>query len=320
MKRTKLPDNKGFDFKIKAVPGKGLSGRFIFPPFSVLRAMEGEWMRRKQQWISLGIESEIGRGETPDSTTSNTKEDAIDGLTFRSTGFMADIIKERGGGTSIFDPVLCELMYAWFCPTAGQVVDPFAGGSVRGIVAAYMGYKYWGSELRQEQVDANKKQGEQITPNCTPEWVCGDAMQEVIHAPDADFIFSCPPYGNLEVYSDLEGDISNMDYYEFYDAYHKIIRRCCHKLKQNRFACFVVANFRDKKTGFYYDFVGDTVRAFESNGVKLYNEAVLVTATGSLPVRVGRQFAAGRKLGKTHQNILVFYKGDPKQIKETFNQ
>ncbi len=319
MKKVELPDG-GFDFKITTTPGKGLSGKFIFPPFSVFRAMDGEWMRRKQQWLALGIESEVGRGETPNEGTSETKKGEVDGLTFRSTGFMADIIKERGGGTSVFDPVLCELMYTWFCPTGGQVVDPFAGGSVRGIVAAYMGYRYWGSELRPEQVTANEKQGEQITPKCGPTWACGDAAQELKNAPDADFIFSCPPYGNLEVYSELEGDISNMGYYEFYGAYCKIIRRCFHKLKQNRFACFVVANFRDKKTGFYYDFVGDTVRAFESYGVKLYNEAVLVTATGSLPVRVGRQFTAGRKLGKTHQNVLVFYKGDPKQIKGIFNE
>jgi len=37
-----------------------------------------------------------------------------------------------------------------------------------------------------------------------------------------------------------------------------------------------------------------------------------------LPVRVTKQFQAGRKIGKTHQNILVFYKGDPKKIKKEF--
>ena len=39
---------------------------------------------------------------------------------------------------------------------------------------------------------------------------------------------------------------------------------------------------------------------------------MLVTAVGSLPLRVGRQFSPARKLGKTHQNVLVFVKGDPK--------
>jgi len=43
-----------------------------------------------------------------------------------------------------------------------------------------------------------------------------------------------------------------------------------------------------------------------------------VTAAGSLPVRVTRQFQSGRKLGKTHQNMLVFFKGDPSRIGEEF--
>jgi DNA modification methylase len=50
-------------------------------------------------------------------------------------------------GTSIFDPVLCELAYRWFSPPAGLVLDPFAGGSVRGIVAAKLGRRYVGVDL-----------------------------------------------------------------------------------------------------------------------------------------------------------------------------
>lgn len=33
---------------------------------------------------------------------------------------------------------------------------------------------------------------------------------------------------------------------------------------------------------------------------------------GGEPIRAGKQFASGRKLGKTHQNVLVFVKGDGK--------
>lgn len=89
-------------------------------------------------------------------------------------------------------------------------------------------------------------------------------------------------------------------------------------LKDNRFACFVVGEVRDKKTGFYRNFVGDTIQAFVNAGAYYYNEIILVTAIGSLPIRVGKQFQSGRKIGKTHQNILVFYKGDPKEIKSLF--
>ena len=323
IQRTKLPTkNKGFDLQVKQLPGKGLAGRFLIPPFSVLSAREGGWQKRKRQWIAIGIKSEIGRKD--DLTISGqaaffdyyrVKEGTrkpikkVDGLTFCSTGFMADIIAQRGGGTSIFDPVLCELMYAWFCPEGGQIVDPFAGGSVRGIVAGMMGYKYHGIDLSEKQIEANEEQRKKICPEADLTWICGDAMEELNEAPTADFIFSCPPYGDLERYSDDPSDLSTMEYYTFIAAYKRIIRRCIKKLKPGCLACFVVGDFRDKKTGNYRGFVADTIKAFQECGAELYNDAILVTCVGSLPIRAGRQFEAGRKLGKTHQNILVFKKG-----------
>ena len=131
----------------------------------------------------------------------------------------------------------------------------------------------------------------------------------------ADFVFSCPPYGDLEVYSDLEADLSTMDHMAFIDAYRGIIAAAVGKLKPDRFACFVVGDFRDGK-GIYRNFVSDTIDAFLRADAKLYNECILVTAVGSLPIRAGKQFAASRKLGKTHQNVLVFVKGDPKKATE----
>lgn len=48
----------------------------------------------------------------------------------------------------------------------------------------------------------------------------------------------------------------------------------------------------------------------------VWNDAMLVTAVGSLPIRTGRQFTAARKLGRTHQSVLVFVKGDPRHATE----
>lgn len=82
----------------------------------------------------------------------------------------------------------------------------------------------------------------------------------------------------------------------------------CRQHPNQHFACFVVGEVRDQK-GNYRDFVGDTVQAFRDAGAEYHNEAILVTAAGSLPIRAGRQFAASRRLGKTHQNVLLFQKG-----------
>ena len=219
---------------------------------------------------------------------------------------------QNASGTSIFDPVLCELAYSWFTPKGARVLDPFAGGSVRGIVAAYLGREYVGIDLRAEQVQANEKQGRDIVPDAAPVWIVGDS-RDAIPQQEFDFVLSCPPYYDLEIYSDDPQDISNAeDYATFLEVYRDIIAQSVARLRDDRFACFVVGDVRDKR-GNYYDFVGDTVQAFRDAGCEYYNEAILVTAVGSLPIRVGRQFASGRKLGKTHQNVLVFVKGDGKR-------
>mgnify|MGYP001565247979 CR=1 FL=1 len=221
----------------------------------------------------------------------------------------------KATGTSIFDPVLTELAYRWFCPPGGQVLDPFAGGSVRGIVASVLGYGYTGIDLRPEQVAANREQATLIVPDKPPEWIVGDARELASHTADpCDLVFSCPPYFDLEQYSDDPLDLSNMENYPaFLAAYRGIIAQAVALLRQDRFACVCVGDIRDRK-GFYRNFVADTIAVFQDAGAMLYNEAILVTAAGSLPIRIGRQFGGYRKLGKTHQNVLVFYKGDPQRI------
>jgi DNA modification methylase len=217
-------------------------------------------------------------------------------------------------GTSIFDPVLCELAYRWFSPVGGVVLDPFAGGSVRGIVASKLGREYVGVELRAEQVEANRAQAVRICDDPHPIWHVGDSRQIGEHArgTEADFIFSCPPYADLEVYSDDPADLSTLAYPEFREAYFEIVAESAKLLKDDRFACFVVGEVR-ARDGNYYGFVPDTIEAFRRAGLGFYNEAILITAAGSLPIRAGKQFEASRKLGKTHQNVLVFLKGDAKR-------
>jgi hypothetical protein len=213
-------------------------------------------------------------------------------------------------GTGIFDPVLTELIIRWFCPPAGLVLDCFAGGSVRGIVASTLGRRYIGVDLSERQIQSNHDQATLICPDNLPEWYVGDStrIDEILGNGRADLLFSCPPYGDLERYSDNPADISTMPYDRFMEAYRTIISKSLELLQNNRFACFVVGDFRDKD-GHLRNFDGDTIRAFLDAGAYLYNHAVLLTAVGSLPIRAGRAFSSNRKLGKTHQDVLIFVKG-----------
>jgi hypothetical protein len=313
-------------------PCPTLADRFMVAPFSVLDARRGWWAERKRAWIATGIDSGNGRADLLTFSKSsqppevyaakNLYEAKIGRVVSWDEFAQANPGALKQTGTSVFDPVLCELAYRWFSPAGGLVLDPFAGGSVRGIVAAKTGREYLGVDLRAEQVDANRAQAEKVCSEGTiPRWHCADSrtLGDEHTQVQADFVFSCPPYADLEVYSDDPADLSTMGYPQFVEAYREIIRKAVALLKADRFACFVVGEVRGKD-GAYLGFVNDTIAAFEAAGARFYNEAILITQAGSLAIRAGKGFSTSRKLGKTHQNVLVFVKGDPRRATEACGQ
>ena len=280
-----------------------LLDKFLVPPFSVLDTRQGYWQDRKRYWLDMGIKSEIGRND-----------DLLgDGL-----NRLAKAQKSNLTGTSIFDPVLCEVIYSWFNVDGGTIYDPFAGGSVRGVVAEKLGYEYTGIDLRLEQVEANRENAKELGVN--PTWHCDDSLNadKYVNDESVDLIFSCPPYADLEVYSDDERDLSNMDYEQFKSVYADIIAIACKKLKNDRFAVFVVGDVRDKK-GAYRNFVDYTKRCFNENGLVTYNELVLLNVVGTGALRA-KSAMRNRKMIKIHQNVLVMYKGDLKRIQSNFKE
>lgn len=121
-----------------------------------------------------------------------------------------------------------------------------------------------------------------------------------------DLVFSYPPYADLEVYSDLDGDISNLPYDKFLKAYEAIIGKACSKLKNGGLACFVVGEVRGGD-GNYIGFVPDTIACFRNHDMALYNEAIYLQPIASASMRADGNMKT-RKLVKVHQNVLVFKK------------
>lgn len=571
---------------LQAEAGRKLHERFLVPPFSVLDARQGYWRERKAAWVSLGIQSEVGRGSNllhmSETVLKGGKSLRAEDARFGTQGNIAG----DWTGTSVFDPVLCEVAYRWFCPPGGRILDPFAGGSVRGIVAASLGFSYVGVDLREEQVKANEEQAARIlgqasrtrgepegtsepdalTPvqrvgpywlkrddlfayagtnggkvrallafikanapkhilvswcsrespqqeriarvakalgltarihvpdgPCTPEsslaeqagaaivrhkhgrmsvlkaraekdaektggllvpwgmeckeaveatrrqlanlpaevkrivvptgsgvslagilwglqdappawrekpvlavsvgaawedrvarlgppgakplsvksplayeepaeqrslegvaldpiyeakcipflepgdllwcvgrrealaapttgvvsggsarWLTGDArdLDKHLAAEErVDLVFTCPPYFDLEKYSDDPADLSNMTWQDFLVAYQGIVSAAAARLRDDRFLILVVGDVRDQD-GNFRGLVKESIAAGEQAGLCLYNEAILIPPVGTLALRAARIFTAQRKLGKAHQNVLVFLKGD----------
>jgi DNA modification methylase len=263
----------------------------MIKPFSILDTRSKEWQERKRWWINTyNIQSELGREDT-ESRARFWEDNTV----------------------SIFDATLCEKMYEWFCPKEGRVLDPFAGGSVRGIVATEMGFIYNGIDLSDEQIEANKKQSDK------PNWITGDSewVIDSIYDKTQDFVFTCPPYYDLEKYTDNPADLSNMNADSFDKKYYSILKKAAAKLKDNRFFAVVVSEVREQsvtgnyKIGKYKGLVWKTIRACEEAGLHFYNDMILFNSQHQAARVVDTYFKRNRKIASVHQNILVFVKGNP---------
>lgn len=256
-------------FEYEAPPPVSLADRFGVPPFSVLDRRTGPWLARRRLWLSLGIQSELGRPfyesapggsprpirparelrpptDNPELTVDDIPDDPGDvvdgqgspGLIARPGGSPKGSLLSLGAttndtvfyyqkreveallgrklsteefirdhyvppdrtmlGTSVFDPVVAELAVRWWSAQRWRVLDPFAGGSVRGIVSAFLGRPYLGIELRPEQVDANREQMDIVRPGMPrPTWWQGDCAAVLPDLDDesADLILTCHPAG-----------------------------------------------------------------------------------------------------------------------------
>lgn len=285
-----------------------ITDRFIVNPFSVLRKVTGPWQDRKQYWDSYKFNGIVGR----DTKRYNAMPVNIGGAQSQSDDYVESI--------SSFDPVLCEIAYAWFSKPGDKIIDPFAGGSTRGITASILGRKYIGIDLSTKQVLANQTQYYEMEPSKfdgSAEWITGDSEFALDQIEDGtcQMLFTCPPYYNLEQYTHDKRDLSKQRTYEaFLDKYTTILTKAVAKVDEG-FIVIVVGEVRNPATGEYYGLVPDTINIFRQTGVAYYNELIIEDPIGSLPIRGIKYFKQSRKIGKHHQNMLVFYKGDLSKIR-----
>ena len=279
-----------------------LKDRFVVPPFSIIDSRQGYWQERKRLWKAItgnlsetrdGEFGKVGGASSPNTYTT------------------------INAGTSNFDPVFAEIMFKWFCPKGGSVLDPFGGEQTKGIVAGELGFKYEGVEIREDQVKLNTALTKKYKG---VKYVCGDSnnISNLIKKRDFDFVFTSPPYYDLEVYS--KNDLSALgSYREFMKQYENIFRQCVEMMKEDSFLVLKVSEIRDKKTGIYRNFVGDNISLFRKLGLHYYNELIIINAVGTAALRVNHYFK-NRKIVRLHQNVLVFYKGNVQNIAKKFQQ
>ncbi len=209
------------------------------------------------------------------------------------------------GTSSIFPAPLVEwILLRYGGDPGGRVLDAFAGGPPRGLVSTIMGFRYTGVELRQEQINEDLAVLKSIGL-AGADYICGDGrfLDGVVGPFDA--AISCPPYYDLEQYSDLPADLSNMRTYDEFN-YGMFACATAHAklLKPGAFVCFIVGIFRDKK-GELVDFRAHTVKNFRDAGFIFWQDIVLTRNFASAAVRSTNAWR-GKKLVPTNEHLLIF--------------
>lgn len=301
-----------------SVPTTSLRDRYLVPPFSILDSQVGEWLKNRNEWEQI-IQNRDSNIRNVTIKRQNTPY--INALDY-DEGYKG---LERNGQSSTFDPFLCEILVKWFSRPGDNILDPFAGGHIRGAVSCILGRGYSGVDINPLQVEANNANWENIGKRYdlssfkTPNWIVGDSSS-YMYKDKYNMMLTCPPYFDLEVYTDNPRDLSNQgSYEEFKLGYQQAIHNCYNALEDCSFAVIVVEELRDKN-GLFYGFVPDTIDAFRQCGFKYYNEMILENRIMSLGVRCPKYFEQSRKVGRHHQNVLVFFKGNPKDIEKKFGK
>jgi tRNA1(Val) A37 N6-methylase TrmN6 len=284
----------------------GLAEKFIVPPFSIIDTTTEDWRLRKNHWKSLM--GDLGKTRTGEWGT-------ISGSSGSNTNVLATINE----GTSNFDPVIIEVMLKWYAGDSASIIDPFGGEQAKGFVCGKLGHAYCGIEIRQDQVDHNRQTMESAGLSDSVVYHCGDSRNILELVGDArfDMCITSPPYYNLEVYS--KEDLSSLGTYEeFIEMYKDILVKTASLIKEGGFFVIKVGEIR-KENGEYYGFVGDTIQILRATGLSFYNDLIIRNNVGTGAMRASNNMRT-KKVVRLHQNLLVFYKGDPSNLKSSGNE
>jgi hypothetical protein len=251
------------------------------PPYSVLDAAGGWWQQRRAFWTALGHRDAGARPTTyrrgaPAYSEQSGNVDAV-------------------AAQSQFSPVLSELIVDWY---GGQTIyDPFAGGPTRGFVATTMGSDYLGRDLSAAQVAANRE----AYPDLADIWQWGDALDDPPIG--VDCVLTCPPYHDVERYSDDPADLSAMTWDEFVIAHGRAIDLAARAVAPGGFVVWVVGDFRSP-AGTLRGFPDLVAKQMDDAGLCRWNRHVVRQPLVTAQMR-WRNAWINRKATTTHAEVIV---------------
>lgn len=132
-------------------------------------------------------------------------------------------------------------------------------------------------------------------------------------------ILTCPPYHDMERYTDHPTDLSNMSWGKHLDALREVAQHCYTALADDRFLVWVTGDLRDHH-GHQRSLPERTLYTLLGAGFHHINTHILVTPVGTRYLNLRRGWTHTRTAGRRHEHVYVMCKGDRRKATAAVNE
>ena len=222
-------------------------------------------------------------------------------------------VGSKGRALSKFNSENCKNIIEFFTCKGDTILDPFAGRT-RAIISNHLGRKYWGFELTEKYFPAENTSDRKIFNMDS-----GDMDKVLDKSMKFDLAFTCPPYWDMEKYSENPKDLSTFKTYgEFLDGCNNRLELASQYLKDDGFLIVVLMDFRQK--GVFYPWHTDTINFFHRNtDFKLYDTMIWEMSPAKRHP-LYPQALVNRRMLNTHEYCLVFNRKTQPELREFYDR
>ena len=297
-----------------------------------IAASREERERLRQKWggtiptsiweINYGLDGGIIEFDQAQNTVADKKHAAkiLHGdydPTLRSIcAVSAKVVRGKGAGLSVFPYDLLRRAVLFYTEPGELVLDPCAGHNSRMQGVWELGRGYVGYDICKEFMTFNRDVSVRIQKadqgaffsRGGPCLVLHEQSSE--HMEEADnsvhFVFTSPPYWNLEFYGDHPAQLGwNHTYPEFLDGIQRVAAESFRVLKPGRYAAININDFQ--ADGKFYMYHADLAERFVRVGFALH-DLIIVKWAASFGTIFASQVESRKKVGKMHEFLVVLKK------------
>ena len=216
----------------------------------------------------------------------------------------------RGTLFSEFNPDLAKMIIEYWSNKGETILDPFCGRGTRVLIARLLKRKSIGIDVSENFLETVRKRISELPDEgYQPITHLKDSrdLHDIVEDNSVDFVLTCPPYWNLETYESGPGQLSDYESYEeFQRQILKVIKECHRVLKEGRYCCWVLNDFR--REGQFIPLCSDFMSLFQQSDFYCHDDIVLKDRPyipTLAPDAVARYCTV-----KIHSRLLVFRKGE----------